>query len=544
MDDDEVIIGDDGDDDIEPSQDSQVVKKEIENAELRNTFIQQVSLCSQYFPYLNIITDDKKVDFQIPSSVLPLSTQIVCGFTVDPKLLNVSITLNDDFDWSGPIESSYSSHPIYNQSYYGRPLVLDTIRNFFSKYYEPKSDYRACPYAFHPLGEADKNLHQILISEGFDSGLAERALILNKNDIEKSRNFLLTGELPLNIIYVPISFDESPLVFLVLEIIECFLDLSDHCCICRKKLPFSGIRPHICDKKLCNVSFNEIGVGTSVLQEIKRDPLAADFIVSLFTGSFVNEKYMDPKPPSYIKECMRTVVKQLPSMQNIVDQCKNDTDISKKFGTEALEFLRWVLMSNRSQVISLTGNQKIPEIPTNYQFMTLIASPETEYEFLIRKDKYGSTFLWHGSGGERWHSILRNGLRNMSDVPGEAIHGKAFGSGIYFAKESNVSCSYSVMAPVVNSYKKSVIGQRFNVLALCEVAPVKNKLKDHGTCYTLSDEKACIVRFMIPFLYNFNIGNRIKKIPTLDDIIKMQVTRNKEDTKMTKICQHRKKSRL
>ena len=458
--------------------------------------------------------------------------------------MNVSITLNNNFDWNGPTESFSISHPVYKQSYVGRPLVLDTIRNFFSKNYNPRADYRSCLYAFHPLGVADQNMHQTLISEGFDAALSERALILNQNNIEKSRNFLLTGELPLNIIYVPISLDESPLVFLVLELIECFIDLSDHCCICRKKLPFSGIRPQICDKKLCNVSFNEIGVGTSVLQEIKRDPLAADFIISIFTGSFVNRKYMDPEPPEDIKESMEGVVQTLPSMQNIITQCENDTDISKLYGPKSLAFLRWVLLSNRSQVISLTGNQRIPEIPTNYQFMTLISSPETEYEFLSKKNEYGSQFMFHGSGGERWHSILRNGLKNMSRIPGEAIHGTAFGSGIYFAKESNTSCAYSTMVPVTNYYAKSVIGKKFNVLALCEVALVKNKLKDHGTCYTLLDEKACVVRFMIPFLYNFNIRNHIKTVPTLNDIIKIQTTKAKDDQKISTKCQSRGKNRF
>ncbi|KAK8866561.1 Poly [ADP-ribose] polymerase 6 [Tritrichomonas musculus] len=537
MNEDEVIIGDDGDDSDDCTASSQETESNLISNDQLIQFKKQIDLCSFYFPYLNIKYEGNKVDFQIPSNVLPLSTQMVCGFTVDPILLDVSFTINKKYEWDQPVECYSCKHPIYNQSYYGRSLVLDTIRHFFTKLYMPKSNFRSCIYAFHPNGEADSILLKFLIDQGFDPKLAERALIINRNDINKSQDLLLSNQMPLDINYVPISFVDSPFVFLVLEIIECFIDLNDHCCICRKVLPFPGIRPNICNSQLCSVSFNEIGVGTSVLQEIKRDALAADFIISVFTGSFVNRKYMSPRPPKYIEDAMNDVVANLPSMNQICTQCMNDTDISKKYGADSLNFLRWVLLSNRSQVISLSGKQRIKELPTNYQFMTLIASPEVEYNFSLKKNRYGSDFMWHGSGGERWHSILRNGLKNMSKIPGEAIHGAAHGQGIYFAKDSGYSCSYSAPVPLINMYKNSVIGSKFNILALCEVARVKT-LKDHGVCYTLTDESACIVRLMVPFLYTFSIQNKIKHIPSLEDVIKIQTekAKTKENKNVIEIC--------
>lgn len=94
-----------------------------------------------------------------------------------------------------------------------------------------------------------------------------------------------------------INYDTQPLIYLVLETLDSFLDIQDHCCICRKKLPFSVIKLSICDQKLCEVSFNEIGVGASVVQEIRRDPRAADLLLSLFACSTHDERYMKPRPP-------------------------------------------------------------------------------------------------------------------------------------------------------------------------------------------------------------------------------------------------------
>ena len=49
-------------------------------------------------------------------------------------------------------------------------------------------------------------------------------------------------------------------------------------------------------------------------------------------------------------------------------------------------------------------------------------------------------FLWHGSSGERWHSIFRNGLKNMSNI--DCANGASYGPGIYLAKDPSMSLSY------------------------------------------------------------------------------------------------------
>jgi hypothetical protein len=81
----------------------------------------------------------------------------------------------------------------------------------------------------------------------------------------------------------------------------------------------------------------------------------------------------------------------------------------------------------------------------------------------------GSFFAWHGSGPNNWHSILRNGLKNMSHthmMTTGAIHG----GGIYASRSMHIALSYSLQ-PVAGWRKASIIPHAtgISVISLCEI---------------------------------------------------------------------------
>lgn len=51
-------------------------------------------------------------------------------------------------------------------------------------------------------------------------------------------------------------------------------------------------------------------------------------------------------------------------------------------------------------------------------------------------------FLFHGSSLQNWHSILRLGLKNFSNTK-YMSHGAAYGPGVYFSNNINVSSQYT-----------------------------------------------------------------------------------------------------
>lgn len=89
--------------------------------------------------------------------------------------------------------------------------------------------------------------------------------------------------------------------------------------------------------------------------------------------------------------------------------------------------------------------------------------------FIAGTKQRGSFFAWHGSGPNNWHSILRNGLRNMSHthlMSTGAIHG----GGIYLARSLQISLSYSLQ-PVAGWTKAEIIPHQtgISVVGLVEV---------------------------------------------------------------------------
>lgn len=466
------------------------------------------------------------ISVSLPTNFLPLSLQAAYGFNVSPNILNIELEL-DDKDWSkNPIRIDIQ-HPTLHTHFVGRALIMDAVDNFFSENYKPRLFYRSESYLLYPTGRADENKKNILISESFDSKSVERALIICSNNINQARDFLCTGLMPPHDSILSIEYSSCPLLFLILEFADCFLNLQDHCCICGRKME-PGLKPCVCTKELCNFRFNEIGLGSNVVAEIQRDPLACDLMVSLFSSA-INTEFLTPAPDFGQQNPYQSLISKFQSM-NHMKGFSTDSQLAQAISGPAFELLRWILLSNRSQLISLPKQFKLPQFENTFQFMTLISTPEAEKTFKELKNDYGSMFLWHGSNGVRWHSIIRNGLKNCSGTKLQA-NGAALGSGIYLARSSSTSWGYS--QPAKNNYNKSVLGKNLHIIGLCEVAKMlgKNKkdgpLKDHGWAHTLTNEDACVVRFLfveqscnnnMPF--NVDVDqNPPKKVPTLRDML-------------------------
>ena len=485
------------------------------------------------------IVNWKTVNLTLPASFLPLSLRAVFGYTVSPTLLDIEFEWADSWrQWPQRIDIE---HPVYKDAYVGKHLVWDVVHKFFCKDYKPKGQYRSASYLLRASGTPDRAMVHRLMRDGFDSAVAERALVASKNDFEKALQFLKTGE-PLECHVELIEYMTCPLLYLVLELADVFLDLSDHCCICRAPLT-PGIKLSVCTNKLCNFQMAEIGVGVTVCQEIKRDPDVADLVFSMFTATY-GSPFMTPAPPfEYSQDVFEDIFLHLPPMRKIADECNNDQEVASKIGKEALCILRWVLFSNRSHLISLPPSMRLQKFTTPHQFITLMASPEREHAFTELKKKYGSIWLFHGSCGDRWHSILRNGLKNASGTKLQA-NGAALGSGIYFARQSETSWGYS--RPVPNKYAASTFGKSLHIIALCEVAnipagdivenipslsgnksnitEVAGHLKDHGWAHTLTLEEACIVRllFVGGDFHVDTIANPPTNVPTLKEVLRLQ----------------------
>jgi len=130
-----------------------------------------------------------------------------------------------------------------------------------------------------------------------------------------------------------------------------------------------------------------------------------------------------------------------------------------------VSLLRWIISSNRSCILQVdkmedfTGKiveERVRGLPTYLQFRFAMGSPDKEARFnaavtsINPKPSHQSIFAWHGSDLANWHSIIRQGL-NYDTI----TNGRAYGNGVYFAKEFNTSLGYCRFLPFSTKVSKA-----------------------------------------------------------------------------------------
>ncbi|XP_070375765.1 protein mono-ADP-ribosyltransferase PARP8 isoform X2 [Equus asinus] len=167
-----------------------------------------------------------------------------------------------------------------------------------------------------------------------------------------------------------------------------------------------------------------------------------------------------------------------------------------------------------------TGAQQLKFMHTPHQFLLLSSPPAKESNFRAAKKLFGSTFAFHGSHIENWHSILRNGLVVASNTRLQ-LHGAMYGSGIYLSPMSSISFGYSGMnkkqkvsakdepasssksSSASQSQKKGQQSQflqsrNLKCIALCEVITSPD-LHKHGEIWVVPNTDHVCTRFF--FVY-------------------------------------------
>uniref|UniRef100_A0A7M4FK46 Poly [ADP-ribose] polymerase n=1 Tax=Crocodylus porosus TaxID=8502 RepID=A0A7M4FK46_CROPO len=200
--------------------------------------------------------------------------------------------------------------------------------------------------------------------------------------------------------------------------------LNEYCVVCDEPHVFQNgpmLRPTVCERELCVFAFQTLGVMNEAADEIA-------------TGA--QKKNYD------------RVMRALDSITSIREMTQAPyLEIKKQMDKQdplAHPLLQWVISSNRSHIVKLPVNRQLKFMHTPHQFLLLSSPPAKESNFRAAKNLYGSTFAFHGSHIENWHSILRNGLVVASNTRLQ-LHGAMFGIGIYLSPLSSISFGYSGM---------------------------------------------------------------------------------------------------
>jgi hypothetical protein len=248
-----------------------------------------------------------------------------------------------------------------------------------------------------------------------------------------------------------------------------------------------------------------LGVGTSVTAELRRDPMAADFLVSIASAA-VGTKFFVPPLPAEDEPHAVEFFEKLPAITKLT-QYATDKDLRADIGQHFFDILRYILFTNRCHLIHLPPELAIPECAAQTeQFLCVVATPERELAFQKKKETAGNAWLWHGSCLDRWHSILHTGLQDLGRTPDARNGGPWFGDGVYQSNLSEYSIAYAggvytdaAGGPHLNTnkYANTIFPKTTTVLALCEniKGPELNLVTQAE--YTQKDIEGLIVRCLM-----------------------------------------------
>uniref|UniRef100_A0A671WI28 Poly [ADP-ribose] polymerase n=1 Tax=Sparus aurata TaxID=8175 RepID=A0A671WI28_SPAAU len=323
--------------------------------------------------------------------------------------------------------------------------------------------------------------------------------------------------------------------------------LNEYCVACDERHVFQNgpmLKPAVCTRELCVFSFYTLGVMTGATEEVATGAEVVDLQVAMCRAALqssrkniIFEPYpsvVDPYNPKTLafspkRKSYERLQKALDSILLIRRMAQGPYSEIKKQMDKIDPLIDCVFFYLTYMFILLFHSHQLKFMHTPHQFLLISSPPFKEARFQAARKLHGSTFAFHGSHIENWHSILRNGLINASYTKLQ-LHGAAYGKGIYLSPVSSISFGYSGTKMGkgqhhipnkkefikkynhINKIKQEEPGQaRFlqtrnlNCIALCEVITSKH-LQKHGNIWVCPISDHVCTRFL--FVYeNGQVGD-------------------------------------
>ncbi|XP_064651623.1 protein mono-ADP-ribosyltransferase PARP6-like isoform X2 [Lineus longissimus] len=325
--------------------------------------------------------------------------------------------------------------------------------------------------------------------------------------------------------------------------------LNEYCVVCDNPHVFQNgamLKPAVCSRELCVFAFQTLGVMSDAAEDIATGAEVVDLLVAMAKAALKSLRktiifepfptIVDPRNPTEL--ALGPKKKDYARVERLIDQFPSTHDMTRLLGQKlkvemdkrdvlGYPLLQWIISSNRSHIVKLPQEKQISFMHTPHQFLLWSSPPAKEAIFRSAREKFGSTFAFHGSHIDNWHSIMRSGLINASGTKHQ-VHGAAYGNGIYLSPHASVSFNYSGMGH--GSYRPAhknkpptngtVPAGRFlksrnlTCIALCEVI-MNADLKQHGNIWVAVNPDHVCTRFFFVYedgqIGDSNIDTQLQK---------------------------------
>lgn len=303
--------------------------------------------------------------------------------------------------------------------------------------------------------------------------------------------------------------------------------LNEYCVVCDEAHIFQNgamLKPAVCSRELCVFAFQTLGVMSDAADDIATGAEVVDLLLAMTRAACKSHRkatifdpyptVVDPQSPTEL--AFHPKNKNFSEIEKVID-CFPPIEEMSKIPSGTLKkqlddknmlvypLMQWIIASNRSHIVKLPGERQLEFMHTPYQFLLMSSPPAKEEAFRAAKEKYGSTFCFHGSSIENWHSIIRQGLLNASGTKLQ-VNGAAYGKGIYLSPFISTSMGYSRMGYGSQNVKKgqqNKCDKRFlqslnlTCIAICEVITSPTLKKNSGIWVCPEPDHVCTRFFFV-----------------------------------------------
>ncbi|KAI0773052.1 hypothetical protein BD413DRAFT_538699, partial [Trametes elegans] len=320
-----------------------------------------------------------------------------------------------------------------------------------------------------------------------------------------------------------------------------------------------ALKPFVCSSTLCTYQYYNLNRGPSLEYEICSNPTVVDLLVSLAYIAAAEGALEAPLPIGMglrvtcrlkpttaadglhdfdqlniaeMRGAIRDLIDNLPpiiALKRHLEQPRKPghakprlQDVDRSIPDAAWLVLRWCVASCTAYLEELqSDDEKVKNMgtccnqafatgcalttaprgdPTWRQFRFSVGAPDAEAKFRravqqaqqenSNARQFPSLYAFHGSGVKNWHSIIRHGLWFKT-----VTNGRAYGHGVYFAKDGNVSLG-TYAAGATSCWRNSAV-KASACVALAEIVNLPEKFVSTNPFFVVSQTEWIVCRYLM-----------------------------------------------
>jgi hypothetical protein len=285
--------------------------------------------------------------------------------------------------------------------------------------------------------------------------------------------------------------------------LNCLLTDSffDFCTVCGSNITIRGLgKITTCSKPECKQLVSQIPIDDKLSKMLEHDPKIFELLPTILQGSFSHPK----------AAALFTDIPTLPSVSTF-EQYKSyatswlnlgkikalgngltEIDLANSLGPKLYSLVKvsvsdnYFSLNTQSHMESSIPGIKLAKKMTDGLDANTIHLVKINYSAEIENKFNTGYYLYHGSPFHCWHSIIKNGLKVMSNtqfMTAGAVHG----SGIYLSDSFQFSLGYSAHGNIGNMY----------TLGVFEILTHPSAYMRTSNIFVVPNEKVILLRYLI-----------------------------------------------